>query len=332
VDAEEYLARAGVARAWLTELAALGPAPDGIPVPGAGEARELMAELGFAPADAREVLAAPPDPDAAPALWWLLQREYHQLLAGMDSTLTTPPWRQLPASFGAAGAHLYSWLFLAALPAARANHARRGVPDGVSRATLGDFARQADLCRRLYGHGGVAAPNWLALHFRGTLFELGRLQIQRSLVPRDKALPIVPDAAADVPMLDLHIPESGPLAPDLVDGSLDAARAFFPRHFPHERYELAVCTSWLLDDQLAGYLPETSNIVAFQRRFRLTPPEPGNEDDRSVVEFVFRRPREHPLGEAELAALPQDTTLRRAIVSHLRAGGHWRWRTGWFRL
>jgi hypothetical protein len=28
--------------------------------------------------------------------------------------------------------------------------------------------------------------------------------------------------------------------------------------------------------------------------------------------------------------LPQRTTLERAIVAHLRAGGHWRARTGWF--
>jgi hypothetical protein len=249
----------------------------------------------------------------------------------MDTTWSPPRWPQLPAALGPAGAQLYSWLFLAALPAARENHARRGIPDAVSRAAFDDVARQTALCRRLYGRGGLAAPKWLALHFRGTLFELGRLQAQRSLVPRAKALPIVPGAAGDVFMLDLHIPESGPLTPDRVDASLASAKEFFPRYFPEEPYELAVCTSWLLDDQLAGYLPETSNIVAFQRRFHLV--DDGSfEDDAAVVEFVFRRPRELPLDESALATLPQDTLLQRAIVRHLRDGGHWRWRTGWFPL
>jgi hypothetical protein len=31
-----------------------------------------------------------------------------------------------------------------------------------------------------------------------------------------------------------------------------------------------------------------------------------------------------------LDELPQQTTLQRAIVAHLRAGGHWHSRTGWF--
>jgi hypothetical protein len=323
----DALAAGGVDPAWLAALDALGPPPGGVPLPDATVARQRMAELGLAEPDARDVLAAP----VTPPLRWLLERAYHQLLAGMDSTQGTPRWHQLPVAFGPAGAHLYSWLFLAALPATRDTFARRGIPEDVVRATLDDFARQAELCRRLYGRAGLAAPNWLALHFRGTLYELGRLQFQRSLIPNDKALSIAPGATGDVSMLDLHIPESGPLTPRRVDAALAAAKEFFPRYYPQEPYELAVCTSWLLDDQLARYLPETSNIVAFQRRFELTP-DIHSEDDPSVVEFVFRRPRELPLDDGVLASLPQDTALQRAIVTHIRAGGHWRWRTGWFRL
>lgn len=339
-EASGALRLAGEQRAWLDDLAALGPPAGGVPVPGAGPARALLSGLGFRPADAGDVLRNRPERDTAPWLWWLLERAYHQLLAGMGSTQNPPPWPQLPDQLGPAGAHLYSWLFLAALPAARANHARRGVPHDVSRVTLADFARQAALCRRLYGRGGLAAPKWLALHFRGGLFELGRLQFQRSLVAARDVRPVPADAAGDVPVLDLHIPQAGPLTPDLVDGSLESARVFFPRHFPEERHEFAVCTSWLLDDQLAEYLPETSNIVAFQRRFRLIPDKEGayqdeqgvRESDGAVVEFVFRRPRGLPLADRDLVALPQDTALQRTIVTHLRQGRHWRWRSGWFRM
>jgi hypothetical protein len=34
----------------------------------------------------------------------------------------------------------------------------------------------------------------------------------------------------------------------------------------------------------------------------------------------------------EIDALPRDTRLQRAVVDHLRAGKHWRLRTGWFEL
>ena len=48
--------------------------------------------------------------------------------------------------------------------------------------------------------------------------------------------------------------------------------------------------------------------------------------DASMLEFVFRRD-EQPIDE-----LPQDTTLERAVVAHLRAGRHWHTPTGWLTL
>jgi len=69
-----------------------------------------------------------------------------------------------------------------------------------------------------------------------------------------------------------------------------------------------------------GDLPADSNIVRFQRRFE---PVPGwREGDADVLRFVFGR-----LG-GDLDRLPQDSALQRAIVAHLRAGRHWRTRTG----
>ena len=39
-------------------------------------------------------------------------------------------------------------------------------------------------------------------------------------------------------------------------------------------------------------------------------------------------PREGPLTEDHLGRVPQETTLQRAFVAHLRAGCHWRKPTG----
>jgi hypothetical protein len=50
-------------------------------------------------------------------------------------------------------------------------------------------------------------------------------------------------------------------------------------------------------------------------------------DDEETVHAIFKRrwPGIEHLGE-----LPQTTSLERGIVEHLRAGGHWHYRTGWF--
>ena len=112
-------------------------------------------------------------------------------------------------------------------------------------------------------------------------------------------------------------------APYAAGAAERAAPAFFDRHFGI-RYPVALCTSWLLDPQLAEYLPEESNIVQFQRRFHLTSESlPGDSD---ILKFVFCRL------DSELETLPQATALQRAVVTHLRAGRHWRVRTGWVEL
>jgi GNAT-like C-terminal domain len=46
---------------------------------------------------------------------------------------------------------------------------------------------------------------------------------------------------------------------------------------------VAICTSWLLDDQLAAYLKPDSNIIRFQRRFSLLPDSSDGDDDVLIL-------------------------------------------------
>ena len=89
---------------------------------------------------------------------------------------------------------------------------------------------------------------------------------------------------------------------------------------------MAVCSSWLLDPQLAEYLPASSNIVRFQRRFTLIEDRAAG-DNALTLRFVFGLPTDLPLD-----AYPQRTTLERAIIAHIRAGRDWRGGVGWLRL
>jgi hypothetical protein len=64
--------------------------------------------------------------------------------------------------------------------------------------------------------------------------------------------------------------------------------------------------------------------MQFQRRFQLV--GEGHDGDADILRFVFHRIAPN------VDDLPQRTTLERAIVTHLRAGKHWRSRTGWLNL
>ncbi|WP_406115328.1 acyltransferase domain-containing protein [Kitasatospora purpeofusca] len=223
----------------------------------------------------------------------------------------------------AGGEGLATLLFVALAPLARAHHRALGIPAEVTGSTLADLGRQLAVSR-WRGRSGLGNARWLTLHFRGELFQLGRLQFQRTRYTGTDA-PAARAGDADGWSLQLHIPDHcGPLSPAACDRALDRARVFFPRYFPGEPYRSCHIFSWLLDRQLADHLPAESNIIRFQRRFSpLERPDlPSGPEDTNPLKFVF--------GDIErpLDSLPRDTVVQRALVDHLRAGGHWYVRGG----
>ena len=203
---------------------------------------------------------------------------------------------------------------LGTVPAARSWLAARGVDDEIARASL------ADLTPKLRDYGvAETGVDWLAKVVACGAFSLGRLQFE----PGD----VVPGSA--MPAWNVHVPESGPLDPAACDASFAAAAPFFAATFGDTTTRDFVCHSWLLDDQLAEYLPANSNILAFQRRFDLVdtestdaPADGATAGDHAVAKFVFRAPI------AELPGLTPTSRLERAVLAHLAAGRHWRERAG----
>lgn len=306
-------ARIGVAGddPWLRQLAELGPADVDLDFDA-----EVLRRLGVPDDDAAELIDLAPTLRADDELWWLLRAESHRMTAGMGEYDHPPGGPHLPAELGAVGRYFYAFVFLAVLPEVRSFHARHGIPDDVSWASLSDLGEKLALHRRAFSTGGLRTQFWLTLHQRGVIYRLGRLQFNQQ-------------RSDGHPVLGTHIPEwGGPMSPKACADSFRQARPFFAAHFPGFDPTHAACSSWLLDPQLADYLPATSNIVAFQQMFRLLDEEPEpitdgrTAGDRSVLEFVFRSPG-IPLDE-----LPQRTTLERAAVAHLKAGRHWAQRSG----
>jgi hypothetical protein len=196
----------------------------------------------------------------------------------------------------------------------------RGVAESVIAASLADIGRHVRLHRRQTGAFGVDVPWWAAEVLSGCLYQLGRLQF--GLAGPGRVPPPVPTGPW---VLQVHIPESGPLVPAAVARSFVLAAEFFPRNFPDRPVSIATCSSWLLDPYLAAHLPAESNIARFAGEFI---PYGGLVDDEfDTLYYVFGSRTADGLGE-----FPRDTALQRLVLDRIAGGGRWHRARGYRRL
>lgn len=193
-----------------------------------------------------------------------------------------------------------------------AYQARRGLPVNLGVRTLNDLGQQVMKHRHVHGETGLHNEGWLRTVWSGDFLWLGRLQFE----PKLSALGVEGGPLRRV--LSVHIPQSGPLTPAAVDASFASASATYRTHLGHLGVPAAfICDSWLLDPTLGGLLPGT-NLASFTQRWT---PWACADGDWSAGYFAFDvdtpgRQRPDP------DALPADSTLRRRLVEHWRAGGH----------
>jgi GNAT domain-containint protein/N-acyltransferase family protein len=316
---------------WLQMLEQIGPPANGLPEP----SPEDLDTVHIEPTDRSDVLVAAQDLYDSPEWRWLLERAYHSVQMDVGDAEGMRPMPNLPVDRGTPARCFWIVVLLCAVRDIRAWHRAQAVPDDISRDTLADLGRHTRLYYQRNKHVGLDTQWWISLAFRGGLFGIGRLQYAPYHLLTGPAGPLFwyDDAAAGArghgfqrgdPVLGLHIPDSGPLTPSVCVDSFQRAQTFFRDHFREYADAVVTCTSWLLDEQLQQYLEPDSNIVLFQRRFELIP---GTRDsDASAFHFVFGSTPD------AIDQLQPRTRLERAVVQHVRDGGHWRMRTGWLRL
>src|SRR5262249_15556855 len=101
--------------------------------------------------------------------------------------------------------------------------------------------------------------------------------------------------------------------------SLEEASRFFAACLPAHQFVAFSCGSWLLDAQLDGLLPPSTNLVRFLRQLYLLPVA---WDSRSTLKAIFGTV------PPDLRQAPRDTSLRRAVLDHLLEGGQLRGGSG----
>lgn len=315
-------------RAWLDHLESKDLDGVELALPGPDEIVDELLYLALPHEDIGPLIRHMPTEAQYPDTWRLLQSAARSVVSVMGS-FDNPPRMPELGSDDPMLRYFYIYVFLALKPLVESWHREHGIPADISRSTLADLGRNMAVHRKRHGTSGFGFQNWLQYHFHGAIYQLGRLQFQRAILGESAGNAIRaaghPYGPGD-PTLSVHIPDFyGPFRPDLCDASIVRAKKFFAEHFPEETYRVAVCHSWLLDPQLASYLSETSNVIQFQRRFTIVG---GNQEatDDVPFEFVFGRKA------AEIDSLPRDTGMQRALIDHVRSGGHWRVASGWLLL
>lgn len=133
-----------------------------------------------------------------------------------------------------------------------------------------------------------------------------------------------------MPSLELHVPADGPFDPDSCRRSLVSMAEFTAKHEAALASLTGVCGpyaaftlgSWLIDAQLDGILPPTSNIVRNLREFYLIP---ALASEVATLERVFGV---SSLDIDNLKPEQTETRLQRAIVTFMRNGGRPRYNYG----
>lgn len=114
----------------------------------------------------------------------------------------------------------------------------------------------------------------------------------------------------------IHIPPDGSFDRETVNASYERAREIFDTCYPDRPYKAFFCSTWLMSTDLRKILKPTSNILSFQEPFTLIPwPSSG----RLVFSFAFQMDAAIP---EDLNALPENTSLQRAVKQLYLNGGY----------
>lgn len=205
-------------------------------------------------------------------------------------------------------------LFICLSKRARAYYGECGLSDSLWHDAMIDLRYKMEECREVWGICGTFVITWFDGFFSLDRFTLGRLQFEvvpfRRTYEKDGKR-LLPES----PVINVHIPRTGePLDAVSCDEAFKRAAEFFAKDLGNTPTAF-VCHSWLLYGVNKDILPARSNVRAFMERFDLLENHDYG-DDHPDLWRLFDRPY---TGDPD--RLPYDSSLRRAYVDHLKAGG-----------
>ena len=211
--------------------------------------------------------------------------------------------------------NLLSFLYMC--QALEERYQKLGIGEAILMDTLRDIVRWTENWTLVKGHLCLFELTWLERIMDARLFKVGRLQFY--MAPARLDVPEFGIRQGD-PVVELHIPRGEKMTPEAVDASLAQGKAFLERYFPEYHYEYLTCISWLLDEKLKEYLPETSNIIRFGNRFHKV----FSQESNFLLRFLFRWDTSEENLAQQVCNTQFQKTIRDAVlrgeVFHVTAG------------
>ncbi len=156
----------------------------------------------------------------------------------------------------------------------------RNIPEKILIDTLKDIVIWTKTWSGLKNELFLSECLWLKNHLSMKLFKLGRLQFCMNKAEYD-----VPSENLSTKdnVLEIHIPEDGPLTISECEESIAKAKEFFKKYYPEFKYKCFTCHSWLLDETLKDFLKPESNIIKFQNMFKIV----KYEEADNILKYLF---------------------------------------------
>lgn len=143
-------------------------------------------------------------------------------------------------------------------------YSERGISEEVYWASMRDITVWTKTCMKMRGHIGLYEYGWISSFLTASIVRLHRLEFHIISFMDNKTWSKngITVNGGD-PVINIHIPEDGPLTHDDVIESF--RRAY--RYFGCTGTRAFVCSSWLLYPGNYEFLSETSNIRKFMNNF-----------------------------------------------------------------
>ncbi|MBE6998861.1 MAG: hypothetical protein E7428_01570 [Ruminococcaceae bacterium] len=221
------------------------------------------------------------------------------------------------------GLHSYSvrlLLFICLSRHLRTLYRERGIADQIWYDSMCDLKYKLWECKAVKNIWGSFVAGWFGGFFNLTRFALGRLQFE--LVTADGRIPTNPCTLNglvlrnETKLINVHIPRTlTPIDKASCDASYAMAKDFFKEAWIDGKV-VFVCASWLLYPENLDILPEKSNIRRFITEFNLV--KFGVDESGSYGDMWRLFDMDYT---GSFDDYPEDTSVRRAFKTHLKAGG-----------
>ncbi len=196
----------------------------------------------------------------------------------------------------------------------REGYITKGYGEKLFYETFEDLFYKLRECKAVHGVYGIFVEFWYAGFFKYRIFKLGRLEFELSTFGSlEYSCPALSLTKGD-PYLSVHIPSCGPLKKELRYDSYRRAYDFFQDRVMNGVIVFG-CHSWLLNAENYNIFPKGSNTYDFLSDWDIV----SSKEDVNFGD-CWRVFNKHYKGDPD--ELPYDSSLRRAIVDHLKSGKH----------